>query len=60
MTMGLLLGRKVLKINTALEDVIFSGTLGSVMLLLSKKMFNNGTSPNRIKRARYHICNLFC
>ena len=43
MTIGLLLLSRVLKTNTALEgetgvvDVIFSGTLGSVMLLLSKK-----------------------
>ena len=45
MTMGLLLLSQVLKINTALEvetgvvDVV--GTLGSVLLLLSKKMLNS-------------------
>ena len=60
MTMGLLLLLRVLKTNKALEgetgvvDVV--GTLGSVLLLLSKKMLNNGRRPNRIKRARYHIC----
>ena len=62
MTTGLLLGRLLLKINTALGgetgvvDVIFLGTLGSVLLLLSKKMINTGKSPNRIKLARYNIC----
>ena len=64
MTMGLLLESQVLKINTALEgetgvvDVV--GTLGSIWLLLSKKKLTNKRSPNRIKCARYHICNLLC
>ena len=63
MIMGLLLELiqvELLKINTALEgetgvvDVV--GTLGSVVSLLSKKKFIKGRSPNRIKRACYHIC----
>ena len=55
MTMGLLLERQVLKINTAFEggtavvEVIVLGVLSSVMLLESKKMLKTGKSPNRIK-----------